>query len=70
MAFFATGLTKNALGKEGVTAHYTFSYDSSFAGPGGPEPARTNAVIAACENDYTLMSEWFGGGITISGMDV
>ena len=34
MAFITTGLTKNAQGKEGVTAHYNFSYDSSFAGPG------------------------------------
>lgn len=63
-------LTTNGLTNGGVTAHYNFSYDDSFAGSGGPEPARTNAVIAACENDYNLMSGWFGGGLNVTGMTV
>ena len=74
MVLITTGLTKNAMGQEGVTTHYNFSYDDSFANsatnPSGPEPARTNAVIAACENDYNLMSGWFGGGINVTGMTI
>jgi hypothetical protein len=65
MAFVTTGLTNG-----GVTTHYKFSYDASLAGSGGVEPARTNAVIAACEADYDLMSSWFGGGLTVTGMTV
>jgi len=68
MAQITTGLTNG-----GVTAHYRFSYDDSFAtsaaNPAGPEPARTNAVVAACENDYNLMSGWFGG-IKVKGIGV
>jgi hypothetical protein len=64
MAFITAGLTQNAQGKEGVTAHYAFSYDVTLqktaANPGGLEPARTNQVIAACEADFNLMSGWFG----------
>lgn len=74
MVYITTGLTQNAMGQAGVTAHYAFSYDSSFqqttANPTGPEPARTNAVIAACENDYNWMSGLFGGGINVTGMKV
>jgi hypothetical protein len=47
----------------GITVHYKFQYDDSLSAPknpGGPEPARTNAVIAACENDFNLMTGWFG----------
>jgi hypothetical protein len=51
-----TGLTGG-----GVTAHYTFAYDESLAGPGGPEPARTNTVIANCESDYAWMQTQFAG---------
>jgi hypothetical protein len=65
MPYVRTGLTN-----DGVTPHYNFSYDDALAGPGGPEPARTNAVIAACEGDYNLMSGWFGGGLTVTGMSV
>jgi len=56
-------LTSNGLTNSGVTTHYKFQYDDSLSAPinpGGPEPARTNAVIAACENDFNLMSGWFG----------
>jgi hypothetical protein len=46
MVFIATGLTNG-----GITTHYAFSYDDSLqqtaANPTGPEPARTNALIAA-----------------------
>ena len=56
-------LTSARLSNGGVTAHYKFQYDDSLSSPinpAGPEPARTNAVIAACENDFNLMSGWFG----------
>jgi hypothetical protein len=65
MAYITTGLTNG-----GVTAHYKFSYDQTLAAPAGPEPARTNAVIAACEADYNLMHGWFGGGVSVTGMSV
>jgi hypothetical protein len=58
MAFTTHNLTNN-----GATAHYKFQYDDSLAAPinpNGPESARTNAVIAACEADFNLMSGWFG----------
>src|SRR5262245_31831552 len=54
-------LTTSGLTNGGVTAHYSFQYDDSLSGPGGIEPARTNAVIAACEADFTQMTNWFGG---------
>jgi hypothetical protein len=54
----------------GVTTHFNFQYDDSLGGSGGIEPARTNAVIAACEGDYNLMSGWFGGGVNVTGMTV
>jgi hypothetical protein len=66
MAQITTGLTNG-----GVTTHYNFSYDSSYGGAGGVEPARTNAVIAACENDYnTFLSGPFGAANNASGMNV
>jgi hypothetical protein len=52
-------LTTTGLTNGGITTHYKFQYDDSLSGPGGPEPARTNAVIAACESDFKLMSGWF-----------
>ncbi|PWU07888.1 MAG: hypothetical protein C5B51_08890 [Terriglobia bacterium] len=58
MALTSTGLTNG-----GRTAHYQFQFDDSLSAPinpGGPEPARTNAVIAACENDFNQMSGFFG----------
>lgn len=59
MAFTTAGLTGG-----GSTAHYSFRYDDSLrqtaANPTGPEPARTNAVIASAEADFALMSGWFG----------
>ena len=58
MAQITTGLIGNP------TAHYSFSYDSSLRrtvfNPTGPEPARTNALIRACEADFNWMSGLFG----------
>jgi hypothetical protein len=65
MAYTTAGLTNG-----GVTTHYRFSYDTALGGPGGVEPARTNAVIAACEADYNLMHGWFGGGLNVTNMTV
>ena len=60
-------LVTNGLTNGGLTTHYQFQYDDSLAGAGGPEPARTNAMIAACENDFNLMSGWFGNiALTVS----
>jgi hypothetical protein len=56
--------TTNGLTNNGVTTHYSFQYDDSLDSTlhvGQPEPARTNTVIAACENDFNLMQGWFGG---------
>lgn len=56
-------LTSNGLTNGGITAHYRFQYDDSLtapSNPSGPEPARTNAVIAACEADFNQMAGWFG----------
>lgn len=62
---FAQWLVTGGLPNGGVTTHYKFSYDSALtktaANPGGPEPARTIAVMAKCEDDYNLMASWFGG---------
>ena len=55
--------TTNGLTNGGATTHYNFTYDDSLSAPlnpTGPEPARTNGVIAACESDFNLMAGWFG----------
>jgi hypothetical protein len=57
--YTTSGLTDSGQGP-GVTDHFAFAYDSSLQAA-GLEPARTNAVIAACEGDYQLMSGWFDG---------
>ena len=66
-------LTTAGLTNGGTTSHYRFSYDDSLtaspSNPTGPEPARTNAVIAACEGDFALMSGWFGG-LSVSNVSV
>ncbi len=68
MALTTAGLTNG-----GSTTHYRFQYDDALAAspanPSGPEPARTNAVIAACEGDFALMRGWFGG-INLSNINV
>jgi hypothetical protein len=52
-------LTASGLANGGDTVHYRFQYDDSLTG--GLEPARTNAVVAACEGDFNLMTNWFRG---------
>ncbi len=68
MALTTAGLTNG-----GTTTHYRFQYDdalaASTANPTGPEPARTNAVIAACEADFAMMRGWFGG-INVNNISV
>jgi hypothetical protein len=58
MAQITTGLAGNP------TTHYSFSYDSSLQRTAinttGPEPARTNALIRACEADFNWLSGLFG----------
>ena len=58
-------LTNEDLPNGGKTARYTFQYEKSLkkttGNPAGPEPARTNALIAACEADLDLLTGWFGG---------
>ncbi|HEY7572410.1 MAG TPA: hypothetical protein VH796_13670, partial [Nitrososphaeraceae archaeon] len=63
-------LTTSGLTNGGITTHYKFSYDTSLAAPSGPEPSRTNSVIASCENDYSLMSAWFGNNVNVTGMNI
>jgi hypothetical protein len=54
----------------GVTANYAFSYDASLqqtaANPTGLEPARTNAVIASCDTDFSWMAGLFPNTVNIS----
>ena len=51
-------------GERRVRRRYKIWYDSSrqktAANPKGPEPDRTNALIAACEADFALLQDWFG----------
>jgi hypothetical protein len=59
MAFTTAGLRNG-----GDTTYYHFQYDDSLQpsakNPDGPEPDRVNAVIDQCDNDFALMSRWFG----------
>jgi hypothetical protein len=43
----------------GVTPHYKITYDDSLSQADGQD--RANALMAACEEDYSQMSNWFGG---------
>jgi hypothetical protein len=56
----------------GATTHYAFGYDSalqtSASNPTGLEPARTNQLVDACEADYQILSNWFGGKYTLDGV--
>ncbi|HZY35460.1 MAG TPA: hypothetical protein VFE53_02360 [Mucilaginibacter sp.] len=60
VTLYAQWLTNAELTGDGITAHYQFSYNIVLA-TSGIEPARTNAVISACESDFSIMSNWFGG---------
>ena len=69
VTLYAQWYVTDGLSNGGVTTHYTFSYNENLKSPAGPEPARLNSVIQACETDYDLMSGWFGStGVT--GMKV
>jgi hypothetical protein len=46
----------------GTTAHYKISYDTTLSLQDGKN--RANALLAVCEQDFGLMSDWFAG-ITI-----
>src|SRR6266851_2522063 len=63
--FTTAGLTPDQNGNAGRTTHYQFWYDSALAqtaaNPDGVEPDRTNALITACEDDLTIMQDWFAG---------
>lgn len=57
MALVTAGLTNN-----GLTAHYQFQYDNTI--PGSVEPARTNAIIANAENDFSFLAFLFAITLT------
>jgi hypothetical protein len=48
-----------ALTLAGSTTHYRISYDNSLAAVDGVQ--RANALLGVCEQDYAIMSDWFGG---------
>ncbi|WP_020601833.1 hypothetical protein [Spirosoma spitsbergense] len=48
-----------ALNLAGSTTHYRISYDDSLSSADGLQ--RANALLGVCEQDYTIMSDWFGG---------
>src|SRR5690348_15310191 len=54
MTLITTNLTNG-----GLTTHYQIWYDDSLSAADGMN--RGNALIANCENDFNLMSGWFGG---------
>ena len=55
------GLQNTGLPNGGVTTNYKFLYDSTLAGPGGIEPARTTQLMTNCDADFALMQSWFPG---------
>ena len=52
--FITTGLTGG-----GKTTHYQISYDDTLNAAVGKTVG--NALVAACETDFNLMTGWFGG---------
>lgn len=48
-----------ALKLAGSTTHYKVSYDTSLSAADGSQ--RATALLAVCEDDYAIMSDWFGG---------
>lgn len=54
MAFITTGLTGG-----GKTTHYQIEYDDTLDATVGKTVG--NALVANCENDFNLMTGWFGG---------
>lgn len=53
------GFTSANLTGGGRTARYQFSYDDTFSAIDGWQ--RTSQVMAACDDDFTLMQSWFAG---------
>lgn len=43
----------------GSTTHYRISYDNSLSAADGSQ--RAIALLGICEQDYAIMSDWFGG---------
>lgn len=43
----------------GSTTHYRISYDNSLSAADGSQ--RGVALLGVCEQDYAIMSDWFGG---------
>jgi hypothetical protein len=43
----------------GSTTHYRISYDDSLSAADGAQ--RAAALLGVCEQDYAIMSDWFGG---------
>jgi hypothetical protein len=54
MAFIKTGLPNG-----GRTTHYKIKYDDSLSPADGV--TRANGLLAKCEQDFSLMQQWFGG---------
>src|SRR6202011_4627683 len=54
MALTTTGLTNN-----GRTARYQIQYDDTLTAADGRD--RANGLIAVCDQDFQIMSNWFGG---------
>ena len=65
MALQSTGLPHG-----GVTTFYKFLYDSSLAGAGGIEPARTTQLMADCDADFRAHAGMvFRGDISVFDPD-
>ena len=63
MAYTTAGLTNG-----GRTSHYQIQYDDTLSRADGMD--RANALIAACESDFALMSDWFGNIPLTVGMPI
>lgn len=72
VTIYAQWYIPDGLHNGGVTTHYQFGYDSvlqkSATNPTGLEPDRTNQLVDACEADYQVISNWFGGMYTLDGV--
>ncbi len=61
VTLYAQWYVPDGLTGGGRTTHFVLMYDRALAaGTSPPEPARTNALLAACESDYAWMSARFG----------
>jgi hypothetical protein len=62
-----TGLTN---GGKTTNGNYQFSYDESLAGPGGPEPARTETMVSNGDTDFAWMQQQFTDPATGKAVDI